>query len=64
MSWYILTYKWVLAIKYRMLTLYSREQKKQNKRDCTSKDAQISLRNKDKIVIKGRWRVKHGLESG
>ena len=38
-AWYLLTFKWILAIKYRIPMLYSTDLKKLNKKEGTSKDA-------------------------
>jgi hypothetical protein len=32
-AWYVFTYKWTLAIKYRIPTLYSTDPKKLNKKE-------------------------------
>jgi hypothetical protein len=37
--WYVLTYKWILAIKYRIPMLHSTDVKKLNSIKGTSKDA-------------------------
>jgi hypothetical protein len=61
---YLFTYSWILAIKYRIPMLYSTDRKKLNKKEGTSKDAGFSLRNGNKIVIRGRWRDGPGWERG
>jgi hypothetical protein len=38
-SCYVLTYKWILSIKYRIATLYSLDQKKLSKNEDPSEDA-------------------------
>jgi hypothetical protein len=57
-----LTYNWVLAIKYRMPMLYSTDPKKLNKKEGPSKDAWISHRRGNKIVIRCRGREGSGWE--
>jgi hypothetical protein len=37
--WYVLTDRWILAIKYRIPMLHSTEPKKQNKKEGPSVDA-------------------------
>jgi hypothetical protein len=38
-AWYVLTYKWILAIKYWIPTLYSTDSKKLNKKEGPSEAA-------------------------
>jgi hypothetical protein len=60
--WYVLIYKWILAIKYRIFMVHATDPKKLNKKAGTSKDAWISLRRGNKIFIRGRWREGTGRE--
>jgi hypothetical protein len=55
-AWYVLSYKWILAIKYRIPMLHSTDLKKLNKKESTNDDAWISLRRGNKIVKSGRWK--------
>jgi hypothetical protein len=50
------TYKWIVAKKYRIPMLYSKDPKKLNKKKSPTKDALISLRRGNKILIGDRWR--------
>ena len=47
-----------------VLMLNSTDQKKLNKKEGPSKDARISLRRENKIVIGGRWREETGEGNG
>ena len=55
-TWYILTYKWTLAIKYRTTTLQSTDPKKLSNKEGPREDARISLRRGNKTEIGGGWR--------
>ena len=57
-----LTYKCILAIKYRIPMLHSTDPKKLNKKEGPSADAWILLKRGNKIVIRGRWREGTGWE--
>jgi hypothetical protein len=45
----VFTYKWILAIKYRITMLYSTDPKKLNKKESPSKD-----KEGNKMVIGGK----------
>jgi len=55
-TWYVLIYKWILAIKYRVTILYSTYPKKVSNKEGPKEDALISLRRGNKIDIRGEWR--------
>jgi hypothetical protein len=38
-AWHVLTYKWILAIKYRIPMLHYTDPKKLNKKEDTSEEA-------------------------
>ena len=60
-----LTYKCILAIKYRIPMLHSTNPKKLNKKEGPSEGAWISFRRVNKIVIRGRCgRNEGGREDG
>jgi hypothetical protein len=66
-TWYILTDKWILAIKYKIPMIYPTDPKTLNKREGPSKDAWITVRRGNKTVIGGRGRenwVGEGSERG
>jgi hypothetical protein len=66
-TWYILTYKWLLVIMYRIPTTHSTGGNKLNKKDSPSQDAWVSLRNGDRIIIGNRRRenwVREGMGCG
>jgi hypothetical protein len=50
-GWYILTYKWILAIKYRITMLYSIDPKIPNNKKDPREDARILCRRGNKIDI-------------
>ena len=50
-AWHVLSYKWILAIKYSILMLHSPDPKKLNNKEGPREDAWISLRRGNKIVI-------------
>lgn len=54
-AWYVLNYKWILAIKYR-ITKLGPELKKLNDKEGPREDAWISFRRGNKIVIRNVWR--------
>jgi hypothetical protein len=54
----------ILVIKYTLPMLQSTDPQKLNKKEGTSKDARISLRRGNKIIIRGRWRERTWWERG
>ena len=48
---YVLTYKLILAIRYRISMLYFTDPKNVNNKEGPNKNVQISLRKGNKIVI-------------
>ena len=55
-TWYVLTYKWILVIKYRITMLQSTDPKKPNTKEGPRKSGWIFLRRRNKIDIWGGWR--------
>ena len=51
-AWYVLTDKWILAKKYRLLLIYPTDPKKLNKKEGPSKDASIPLKKGNKIFMR------------
>jgi hypothetical protein len=63
-AWYVLTYKWILAIKYKITSLQSTYPKKSNNREGSREDGLIFLRRGNKIDISSGWRDGSGCERG
>ena len=57
----MLTYKWILAIKYRMHTLQPTDKKSNNKQGLKEDDG-ILHRRGNKIDIGGGWKERPGWE--
>jgi hypothetical protein len=61
----MLSYNRILAKKnYRISLLDSTELQKMHNKEGLNKDAWISLRRGNKIVIKGKWKEGTGFERG
>jgi hypothetical protein len=63
-AWYVLTYKWILAIKYRIPMPCSADPKKLSKKEGRTENAWISLGMGNKTLIGGKWRKGTGQERG
>ena len=61
---YVLTYKLVLALKYRITTRKSTDSKKPNNKESLREYGLIFLRRGNKIDIRGKWAVETGWERG
>jgi hypothetical protein len=52
-AWYVLTYKWILSVKYTITSLQSTEQKTQKSKESQREYSGIVLRRGNKIDIGG-----------
>ena len=53
-TWNVFSFKWILAIKYRVL--YSTHPRRLARKESTGKDAWAPLGRGNGMVVKGRWR--------
>jgi hypothetical protein len=60
----IITYKWILAIKYRITMLQYTDPETPHNKEVPRDDAQVSLRRGSKTEIGSRWKEGAGFLKG
>jgi hypothetical protein len=54
-DWFLVTYKWMLIIKYRIHILYPTDRKKLNNKEALREDGKCHSKGKFLKVMGGRW---------